>query len=279
MEKHDKGQGEPQPKKKFARFSEIYQVPLHRSYGVRKRETWLSHFNEYLATFLLILLYAWMFIMLALGAYMLIDALDHIGTLIVIIAVAWFISWKFLRIPRKRIKFLLRLRKKCKNLGYRIEYKRNVFAGMRFLKEGIDLTIDTGKKVWAVRFLPCYRYNSDLIFVDENTIKIKHNPIRLKASLFPVNARHAQRLTPKTENKRFSFGGKTKTVSYSFTDEVLHYGVKSARALIVNPVPHTIRKVEKDGAIYETGTGERMWGYTLYSGSGFLETLDRESGD
>jgi hypothetical protein len=86
-------------------------------------------------------------------------------------------------------------------------------------------------------------------------------------------------LTLKAENKRFSLDGKIKTVSYSFTDEVLHYGVKSARALIVNPVPHTIRKVEKDGAIYETGTGERMWGYTIFSGSGFLETLDCESGD
>ena len=279
MEKRDENRENLKPKKKFAEFSEIFQVPLHRAYGVTKRETWLSHFNEHFATFLLILLYAWMFIMLALGAYMLIDALNHIGTMIVIIAVVWFVVWKFFRVPRKRIKFILKLRKKCKSLGYKIEFKRGVFKGMRFHTEGIDITIDTGKKIWAVRFLPCYRYNSDLIFIDENTIKIKHNPIRLKASLFPVNARHAQRLTLKTENKRFSLDGKVKTIEYSFKDEVLRYGCKSARALIVNPVPHTIRKVEKDGAIYETGTGERMWGYTLYSGSGFLETLERESGD
>ena len=279
MKKQDNEHTNTQKRKKSAEYSEIYQVPLHRAYGTKKRETWLSHFNEYLATFLLILLYAWMFIMLALGAYMLIDALDHIGTMIVIIAVVWFISWKFLRVPRKRIKFLLKLRRKCKNLGYKLEFKRNIFKGMRFLTEGIDLTISTGKKIWAVRFLPCYRYNSDLIFVDENTIKIKHNPIRLKSSLLPSNSRHASRWTFKTENKRSLFDGKVKTLTYSFTDEVLHYGVKSARALIVNPVPHTIRKVEKDGATYETGTGERMWGYTLYSGSGFLEALDRESGD
>jgi hypothetical protein len=87
------------------------------------------------------------------------------------------------------------------------------------------------------------------------------------------------RRTLNAENKRFSLDGKVKTIEYSFKDEVLRYGCKSARALIVNPVPHTIRKVEKDGAIYETGTGERMWGYTVFSGSGFLETLDRESGD
>ena len=279
MEKRDENREKLKPKKKFAEFSEIFQVPLHRAYGVTKRETWLSHFNEHFATFLLILLYAWMFIMLALGAYMLISALGHIGTAITVVAAVWFIIWKFFRIPRKRIRFLLRLRKKCKNLGYKIEFKRNIFKGMRLRTEGVDLTINTGKKVWTVRFLPCYKYNSDLIFVDENTIKIKHNPIRLKSSLFPVNSRHAIRQTLNTENKRFSLDGKIKTINYSFTDEVLHYGVKSARALIVNPVPHTIRKVEKDGAIYETGTGERMWGYTLYSGSGFLETLDRESGD
>ena len=276
MDKRDESRENTSKKKKRPEFSEIFQVPLHRAYGVTKRETWLSHFNEHLATLLLILLYACMFIMLALGAYMLIRALGHIGTAITVVAAVWFIIWKFFRIPRKRIRFLLRLRKKCKNLGYKIEFKRNIFKGMRLLTEGVDLTIDTGKKVWTVRFLPCYKYNSDLIFVDENTIKIKHNPIRLKSSLFPTNAKHAMRRTLNAENKRFSLDGKVKTIEYSFKDEVLRYGCKSARALIINPVPHTIRKVEKDGAIYETGTGERMWGYTIFSGSGFLETLLRE---
>jgi hypothetical protein len=59
-----------------------------------------------------------MFIMLGLGAYMLIRALGHIGTAITVIAAVWFSIWKFFRVPRKRIRFLLRLRKKCKNLGY-----------------------------------------------------------------------------------------------------------------------------------------------------------------
>ena len=75
MEKRDEDREKLKVKKKFAEFSEIFQVPLHRAYGVTKRETWLSHFNEHLATLLLILLYASMFIMLALGAYMLIRAL------------------------------------------------------------------------------------------------------------------------------------------------------------------------------------------------------------
>ena len=276
MEKHDNGQGEP--KKKFAEYSDIYQVPLHRSYGAKKRETWLSHFNEHLATFLMVVLYAWMFIMLALGTYMFISALGHIGTLIAVLAAVWFIVWKFFRVPRKRIAFLLKLRRRCKRFGYKVEYKRNIFKGMRFLTEGIDLTVNTGKKLWIVRFLPCYRYNSDLIFMNDSTINIKHNRIRLKASLFPGHIRQGARIDTK-QNKRFSAGGKTKTISYSFTDEVSVSGVKTARALIVNPVPHTIRKAEFDGAIYETGTGEKMWGYTLFSGSGFLETLERESGD
>lgn len=278
MKKQDKN-GENAPKrKKFAEYSDIYQVPLHRSYGAKKRETWLSHFNEHLATFLMVLLYGWMFIMLALGTYLFIGALGHIGILLTIIAVVWFIIWKFFRIPRKRIAFILRLRRKCKRFGYKIEYKRSIFKSMRFLTEGIDLTVNTGKRLWVVRFLPCYRYNSDLIFMDANTLKIKHNPIRLKASLFPGHIRHGVRVNT-DQGKRFSFDGKVKTINYSFTDEVSASGIKIARALIVNPVPHTIRKAEFDGAIYETGTGEKMWGYTLFSGSGFLETLDRESGD
>lgn len=270
-ERHEK-------KREIAEYSDVYKVPLHRSYGITKRESFFTYLNEYLATALTVILYAAMFIMIAVGLYMLITLLGHVGQLIAILALIWFILWKFFRVPRKRIKFLLKLRRKCRALGYKIEYKRGILRGMRFNKSGADLTVDTGKKLWTVRFLPAKRYNCDFIFEDESTLKIKHNPIRFKSSIMGRRASYV------AISKQSSGGGandkiKIKTLPYSFSeaDEIKMNGRKSARALVINPVPHTLKKKEKDGATYETGTGERMWGYTVFSGTGFLETLERES--
>ena len=275
----DKNEDKPQEKKKtIAQFSHIYQVPLHRSYGKKKRENFFSYLNEFIASALLVIMYTMLLIMLAIGCYVLITLLGTIGQFISIFLVLTLAYRTIFRVHRKRIKFLLKLRRECKKLGFKIEYKRPFFKSFKFNTEGIDLTVDTGKKLWSVRFLPCKKYNCDLIFEDENTIKIKNNPIRLKSSLMG-RGRHTRSTRPikMDTNTPVKQIGKAKTIKYSFTEEITHIRRKSVRALVINPVPHTIRKKEKDGAIYETGTGERMWGYTIFSGSGFIETLKRDS--
>lgn len=270
--------GSQKKKKTIAQYSDIYQVPLHRSYGKKKRENFFSYLNEFIAGALLVIMYAMLLIMLVIGCYVLITLLGTIGQFIALFVTLTLAYRIIFRIHRKRIKFLLKLRRECKKLGFKIEYKRSFFKSLKFNTEGIDLTVDTGKKLWSVRFLPCKKYNCDLIFEDENTIKIKSNPIRLKSSLMG-NRRHTRpmRSIKMDTDAPIKQIGKAKTIKYSFTEEITHIRRKSARALIINPVPHTIRKKEKDGAIYETGTGERMWGYTIFSGSGFIETLRRDS--
>ena len=169
---------EKENKKVLAEYSELNQTELHRSYGVKKKEGFFAHFNDKIATLLLVTLYAFQIIIWILGAFWLTVLLGTIGVVIATCAIAAFIWWKFFRVFRKRAKFIFKLKKTCKSLGYKIRFHRGFFKGLRFNKTGIDLTVDTGKKLWTVRFLPCRNYNMDLIFEDEKTIVIKNNPVR-----------------------------------------------------------------------------------------------------
>jgi len=278
-------------KKTSAEYSDIYQVPLHRSYGVKKKENVFAHINDYIATALLVVLYALQLAIWVLGIFWLTVMLGAVGTVLAVSALLIFIWWKFFRVFRKRVKFLFKLKKTCKSLGYKIKFYRGFFKGLRFNKSGVDFTVNTGKKIWTVRFLPCKKYNMDLLFEDEKTIVMKTNPIRLKSSLMhgaSATRRAVSTNGPMAMGKAASKAGalgalgvfkksKVKRIEYSFTElEGNIYG-KSERALIINPVPHTMLKKENDGTIYETGTGEKMWGYTAFSGSGFINMLKNES--
>lgn len=278
-------------KKTSAEYSDKYQVPLHRSYGVKKKESVFTHLNDYIATVLLVILYVLQLTIWVLGAFWLTVMLGAIGTVIAVIVLVSFIWWKFFRVFRKRVKFLFKLKRTCKSLGFKIKFYRGFFKGLRFNKDGVDFTVDTGKKLWTVRFLPCKKYNTDLIFEDEKTIIMKINPIRFKGSLAPnmsVARRTVSTNGPMAMGKAASKAGtlgslgsfkrsKVKQIEYGFTDMKEQIYRKWERALIINPVPHTILKKETDGAIYETGTGEKMWGYTAFSGSGFINMLKNES--
>lgn len=277
-----KTRNEKDGKKTFAEYSELNQTEMYRSYGVKKKEGFFAHVNDKMATVMLVVLYALQLTILALGFFWLTVLLGSIGIFLSISFAVAFVWWKFFRVFRKRVNFLFKLKKECKKLGYKIKFYRSFFKGLFFNKSGVDLTVDTGKKLWTVRFLPCKKYNMDLIFEDEKTIVMKINPIRLKGSIMgdinsstPTAAR-ATGLIGLTSVFRKS---KEKRLEYSFAEMREQLYRKSERALIVNPVPHTMKKKEADGATYETGTGERMWGYTVFSGSGFINMLRNESGE
>ena len=279
MKKQNK---DTEKKRVIAEYSELNQTEIYRSYGVKKKEGVFAHLNDKIATVMLVILYVLQLTILVLGFFWLTVLLGTIGIVLAVCLLAAFIWWKFFRVFRKRVGFLLKLKRACKSLGYKIKFYRGFFRGLGFKNEGVDLTVDTGKKLWTVRFLPCKKYNMDLIFEDEKTIVMKVNPVRLKGSLMG----EFNGSTPSTARATGMIGlisvfrkSREKRIEYSFTDMKEQLYRKSERALIINPVPHTLKKKEADGAIYETGTGERMWGYTVFSGSGFINMLRNGSGE
>ena len=234
-------------------------VELHRSYGVKKRVTLATRLNEQLAKVLAVCLILLLGTIFALGMVWLTVALGTIGIMLAVIAVVVFIYVKPCRKLRKRLRFILKLRRKCRELGYKLSFTRGFFKALKLNGEGFDLTVDTGKKLWCVRFFTPKKYLSHLTFIDRNSIEIKTNitksHFKFILGLNNVNVRR---------------------ISYSFSDEPLPYHAKSVKALIVNPVPHDVFKKDPDGAVIPIGTGERLYDYTMYTGSGFIEALRRD---
>ena len=267
--------------RKLAEYSELNQTELYRSYGVKKKEGFFAHLNDHLATVLLLIMYFWCFVIIVVGIWGIIVMLGALGIgLAVCVGVALVYRIGF-KITRKRRAFLRRLRRCCRKNKYKLSFKRGYFKAKKFNTDGIDFTVDTGKELWSVRFLTYRKYNIDMIFEDEKTLIIKTNPVRLKASIMPHESDMPfmsglmARMSLSGMMPQFLKRKKTITFDYSFTELEEHPDRECKRAVVINPLPHTIKKKEEDGATYETGSGEKMWGYTVYSGSGFINQLNR----
>ncbi len=243
-----------------AKESDIGQVPLHRSYGVKKREGFFTHLNNTIAMVMAICLIIFLSIIWIMGIIMLIALLGHTGILLLAVAALLFVYLKLCRTLRKRLKFIFKLKRTCKRLGLKLQFKRGVLKGMKLNDRGLDFIVDSPKKRWCVRFYTPKKYLSHLTFIDKNTVEIKTNitKSRLKLVLGLEDP-------------------KTSRIPYSFTDEVSSGSKRVAKALILNPVPHDVFKKDADGATIPIGTGEQLYGYTMFSGSGFLDALHRES--
>ena len=276
-----KTQGTEEKKRVIAEYSELNQTELHRSYGVKKKEGFFAHLNDALATVLLLVFYFWSFVIIAIGITAVVTMLGTIGIVLAAVAAAALVYRIGFRVTRKRRSFLRRLRRCCRKNKYKLKVHRGYFKAIKFNTEGIDFTVDTGRELWSVRFLTYRKYNIDMIFENAQTLIIKTNPVRMKASIMhhesdmPFMGAFVARMNLAGMIPSFLKRKKVLNFDYSFTELEELEGRECKRALIINPLPHTIKKKEEDGATYETGTGEKMWGYTIYSGSGFITELNR----
>ena len=235
-------------------------TPLHRSYGVKKRVSVFTRVNNAIAETMaitMIVLYAIMWVM---GAAMLIILMGGVGTLISIVATASFVYFKLCRKIRKRARFMRKLKKQCRKFKYKITVHRGFFEGLKLNKEGFDLTVNTGKKLWCVRFFTPKKYFCHLVILDKNKMQFRFN----------ITKSYLKFILGLNEEKRVDF-------DYSFEDKLPDIGKPAERVLLLNPVPHELFKKDEDGAIIPTGTGTHIHGYTVFTGTGFLQTLERES--
>lgn len=246
-------------KKSRPQVSTENPVPLYRSYGVTKKEGFFVKLNNVIATVLAAVLFVLLFITWGLGIYILVGMLGAIGVAASILSVVLFVYLKLCRKMRKRAKFLRRMRRYCKQMGYAVKFHRGFFKGLKLNGQGIDFTVDTGKKLWGVRFFTPKKHLCHVIFMSKDKVGIKTN----------ITKSHFKFILGFNE-PRF------KEIDYKYDDRVEADGKKTASALIINPAPHDVFKKDPDGALIPIGTGERLYGYTLFTGSGFLDALMRE---
>ena len=233
--------------------SDMGQVPLYRSYGVKKKaRPLLTAVNLTLSKILMIGIMFWNFVIIAVATFFIFRYGGALLATVAAIVLFWVLIGKHSRIPRRRIGFVRKLKKAGKRNGYQIEYKRGAFESF-FWNE---------------------RPEADIILkADGETYIIKYATATKPLSSFTFLSRSEMRYTKHRTKNRFSLvldlKDRSREMSISFPEG------EGKRIILVNPMARDIFVKNDMGAIVPTGSGESIYGYTVYSGTGFLDMLER----
>jgi len=235
-------------------------VPLYRSYGVKKR---LRPWEEKITLTFGRIVLVWMIGVLALAACLCIVGF-WIGfpelwvKVLISVLTVLLLTVRLTRTLRKRWNFSRKLKKICKSHKYRLTFVQNFVQSLIWSGNREDFILETGNCVYYARYLTVRKYRASLYFEQPESIKLVSRPLNNKFTLiFDVQ--------PRVRHYPIDWGEKATA-----------WGNKRiVKALIVNPVCAEMQYKKKDGGYESTGNGGEHFGYTVFTGSGFLETVRR----
>ena len=242
---------------------ETEDVPLYRSYGVTRKVNPVKQFLAMLALRGLTI-----FVMASEFAILIIvTVMFAIYSGVLISTVMFIIAFSILffhntKLQRKRLSFLRKLKKTAKNEGIKIEFKRGFFKSLMWSNEPeIDFVAKAGKWTYYVKFATTKRFLSSFLFVSKD--EMKYIKLARRGNLAII----------------FNSKNKIKSLRIAFPAEIDENDKYSVKTILVNPAVMNIERKSSDGATIPTGSGEKLFGYTIYTGSGFIETLKRNIED
>ena len=209
-----------------------------------------------LITILLLLIYSFF---VGITVFFILYALKEIGVIIVAVTGLLLLYFIPLRPLRKRLTFMRKLKRLCREQKLIFEKKRGIIRGLKLNTKGFDFTVSSQHVIYCVRFYTPRRRASHIIICDKNTIAVRTNihKNRFKLAL-GINKTRVRKMP------------------YSYNDIVCSGNKRAEKVLLVNPVPYDMFKKNLDGSEIPIGTGERIFDYVLYNATGFLNTLERE---
>ncbi len=237
--------------------SDYHSVPLYRSYGVTKKEyPFINKIKLALHRITAGLIVLPMCIVLLLGLLM---TCIYGGPLAIFIylPISIFIIFKITRSQRKRRAFLRKLKKLAKKEGYELSFKRGFFRSFSWSPEKEDFVLNTPHYSYRMHFFTSRKYNSEILFESREKFLYIRRPIKNIFSLI------------------FTF--KTKISEYSFKPDTStdNDDKKYITGIIANPVCNSMSYKEHDGTTAPTGSGGEIFGYYIFTGSGFIDTVKR----
>ncbi len=240
---------------------ETGQVPLYRSYGVRKKvNPFIIAFNLFLGRILTVLLIGFELSVIVICAVTFYLYADLLMTTFVTVALSSFFLTVHTRVIRRRLGFMTKLKKLCKKNKYKLEYKRGFFKMLSWNeKEDPDVIVKAGKYTYYAKFATPKKPLSSMTFLSKDEIRYtKH----ARKNIFTLI---------------FGFKDKSKILSLRFPEYIDEKDKYSVKAIIVNPKPRDIMVKTQEGPIVPTGTGEKIYGYTIFTGKGFMESIKRNA--
>ena len=231
-------------------------VPMYRSYGkTRKIHPTLEKLKVTLLRGILLYFLVYIALIGALIVYVILLFSDVLAFFIVTpVTIALLLI--LTRTARKRRAFLSKLKRFCKRNNYTLTFNRRFFESFSWDKtNGTDFTLKTPNHLYYVKFATASKRNSDIIFLSKT--EMLYRKLRLN-NKFTV---------------AFDLQPKIKKLTISFPEEA--FSENSTAVILLNPVPRDISIKDPDGTTTATGDGEDRFGYIIFGGSGFLDSIER----
>ena len=234
------------------------EVPLYRSYGVKRRvHPIIERLNmTFMRGVLFFVLGTLGFALFAAVTTLLLYA-DLLIALVFVTVVLTIVAVIGTRTLRKRLKLCSDVKKLCKRNRYRLTQNRKLLRSFKWNTKEHDLVIQTGKYVYYVHYMTLRKYNATLVFENKNQISYTMLPLKNVFSLI------------------FNLKPIKKTFEVDFPPLPDTDNKKAVRVILVNPVCGEMYEKDKDGGLMSTGNGMEKFGYTVYTGSGFVEAIER----
>lgn len=242
-----------------AERSEYNPVENYRSYGVRKREyKVIEEIKDLTVKVLAGLFLFWLLSIPAVGMFAFLNFGNILLTSLFYLIVGVIAAHIFAKPFRKRALLYKRIKKLCAKRGFKLKIERGAFRSVFWSPKEIDLTVNTGKVTYAVHFLAVRKYNSGVYFDGKDRLRIVRYPLR---NVFMT-----------------IFDRKAKSREYSLSfPELYRIGEhRVENVVILNPVGKEMYVKNSDGSYEASGSGANCFGYTVYTGSGFLSALERD---
>ena len=240
---------------------ETEDVPMYRSYGVTKRVNLMARWiRDFFARALTILVLAIELALILITTFMLAFYTDVLVATILFVILFSIFFFNATKLVRMRARFIGKLKKTCKRNGYRLDVKRGFFKAMTWSEDDkVDFIVKAGRWTYYVKFATSKRFLSSFTFVSKN--QMRYTKIARRNRFATI----------------FDFKDKVYPMQIEFPrwiDEKDKYIVKG---ILINPAVMNVEKKGSDGVIIPTGSGEKLFGYTIYTGTGFIETIKRNA--
>ena len=182
----------------------------------------------------------------------------YVASFFGIVAVGAVVFPMLIKHHSRRRKFVKKLKKLCGEKGIHLYTNGSLMKHTRRPSGVCDFSVETADTVYDVMFFPAPRRLSTIRFTQPDmaqvVTRILKNHFKMVLGL---------------NNERVNF------VCYSFEGSKIT-SKKNVKVLLMNPAPYSMQAYDKrENKVVETGSGAEFFGYTAYSGNGFLGVLER----
>ena len=139
-----------------------------------------------------------------------------------------------------------------------MQNEQNFFQSLVWSADRQDFRLETERAIYYARYLTVRKYRSSLYLENANLLRLLKRPINNKFTVI---------FDRKPKSKYYP-------INFQIPSEPTDKQV--IKALIVNPVCEEMYYKRKEGGYEVTGNRGEHFGFTVFTGSGFIDTVKRD---